>query len=259
MNDETPNLPTLRTPMEMVAHAVAQNATPDTLERLLAMQERYERNEARKAYEKAIAAARAKIGPIFKSAEVRMGQGRPAYRYERLDDIEREVVPALSEHGLSYRWSTKVPESRPDLIVVTCRIAHKDGHFEESSLPGPHDTSGAKNPLQAIGSSVTYLCRITLKAALGLSATTDTDANEPVELVTEMEVAQLRRRIEDVGMTEERVCAHPDFKLKRLEDMPASLFDRAMRKLDDVAKGRVDANEAAQRRVGPSAPGQGDR
>src|SRR5262245_17012357 len=157
------------TPMEMVARAVSMGATPDTLERLLAMQERWEKNEARKAFDQAIAKARAEIGPIFKEGEVRMGQGRPAFRHPKLDGIERVVVPPLSRYGLSYRWNTKVAENRPDWIIVTCKVAHKDGHFEENSLAGPADTSGAKNALQAIGSAATYLERYTLMAALGLS------------------------------------------------------------------------------------------
>src|SRR5262245_21296348 len=95
MTDEPANLPTVpQTPMEMVAHAVANGADPTTLERLLAMKERFEENEARKAFDQAIAKARSEIGPIFKSAEARMGQGKPNYRYETLDDIEGEVVPA---------------------------------------------------------------------------------------------------------------------------------------------------------------------
>jgi hypothetical protein len=218
----------------MVAHAVAQNATPETLERLLALQERYEQNQARKAYAQAIAKARGEIGPIFKSAEVRMGPGKPAYRHETLDDIDRQVVPVLSKHGLSYRWGTKVPENKPDWLIVTCHVEHRDGHFEENSLAGPADTSGAKNPIQAIGSALTYLCRYTVKAALGLSATTDTDSNEPEELISENELAMLRKRIEQVGQTEERVCQY--YKISKLENLPASLFDSALKKLDASAK-----------------------
>jgi ERF superfamily len=238
MTDEPTNLPTApTTPLEMVARAVNMGATPDTLERLLAMQERWEKNEARKAFNQAIAKARGEIKPIFKSSEVRMGAGRPAYRYETLDDIEREVVPALSKHGLSYRWGTKVPETRPDMIIVTCRVEHKDGWFEENSLAGPTDTSGAKNPIQAVGSALTYLCRYSLKAALGLSATTDDDGadlRELEELVTEMELAQLKRRIEEVGQTESRVCDY--YGIVRLEDLPRSKFERVMKKLDASAR-----------------------
>jgi hypothetical protein len=222
--------------MEMIARAVANGADPMTLERLLNMQERWERNEARKAFNQAIAKARAEIGPIFKSAEAKMelrSGGRMSYRYETLDDIERQVVPVLSKHGLSYRWGTKVPDARPDVIIVTCRVEHKDGYYEENGLAGPADTSGAKNPIQAIGSALTYLCRYTLKAALGLSATTDTDSAEPEELVSENEVAMLRKRIEQVGQTEERVCQY--YKISKLENLPAALFDGALKKLDASA------------------------
>lgn len=230
MTDEPTNLPAApTTPLEMVARAVNMGATPDTLERLLAMQERWEKNEARKAFNQAIAKARSEIGPIFKSSEVRMGQGRPAYRYETLDDIERQVVPALSKHGLSYRWGTKVPDARPDVIIVTCRVEHKDGYYEENSLAGPADTSGAKNPIQAIGSALTYLCRYSLKAALGLSATTDDDGAGNEETITEQELVQLRERIEQVGQTESRVCDY--YGVVRLEDMPRSKFERVLKAL----------------------------
>jgi ERF superfamily len=227
MSEEQSNLPAVpATPMEMIGYALAQNATPETLERLLALQERYERNQARKAYAQAIVKARKEIGPIFKSAQVRMGAGRPAYSHETLDDIDRAAVPALGKYDLSYRWNTKVPDNKPDWVIVTCHVEHKDGHYEENSLGGPADTSGAKNPLQAIGSALTYLCRYTLKAALGLSATSDTDAAEPEELVTEMEVAQLRRKILDAKQTEERFCGA--WKITKIEDLPRASFERAI-------------------------------
>jgi hypothetical protein len=232
MTDEEANLPALpATPMEMVARAVNMGADPTTLERLLALQERHEHNAARKAYAKAISNARGEIGPIFKSAEVRMGAGRPAYRYETLDDIERQVVPVFSKHGLSYRWNTKVPDNKPDWVIVTCHVEHRDGHFEENSLAGPADTSGAKNPIQAIGSAVTYLCRYTLKAALGLSATSDEDAAEFEELITEDELLTLRKRIADAGQTEQRVCLEPSIDIARLEDLPRSKFEPVMKRL----------------------------
>ncbi len=226
------------TPMEMLARAVMRGADPATMERLLDMQERWERNEARKAFAKAIAKARAKIGPIFKNREANMGAGKPKYSYETLDEIERSVVPALSEHGLSYRWNTEVPQARPDLVIVRCRIEHEAGYYEENSLAGPADTSGAKNPIQAIGSALTYLQRYTLKAALGLSASIDDDGagREPEEKITEAELVQLRERIMQVGQTEERVCNDPAIDIKRLEDLPRSKFEPVMRRLEKTAK-----------------------
>jgi hypothetical protein len=248
MNDEPTNLPALpATPMEMIGYALAQNATPETLERLLALQERYERNQARKAYAQAIVKARKKIGPIFKSAQVRMGAGRPTYSHETLDDIDRAAVPALGEYDLSYRWNTKVPDNKPDWVIVTCHVEHKDGHYEENSLGGPADTSGAKNPLQAIGSALTYLCRYTLKAALGLSATTDIDGANPEEVITAEELVQLRARIAEAGQTEKRVCEEPAIDIARLEDLPRDKFEPVMKRLDINIRKRKEKDAAAQR------------
>jgi hypothetical protein len=48
------------------------------------------------------------------------------------------------------------------------------GHSEETTLSAPSDTTGSKNPIQAIGSTITYLERYTLLALTGL-ATYDQD------------------------------------------------------------------------------------
>lgn len=46
------------TPLEMVDRAVQAGATPETLEKLMALQERWEAGEARKAFDEAMAAAK---------------------------------------------------------------------------------------------------------------------------------------------------------------------------------------------------------
>lgn len=183
MNDRTLNvrpeqLPvglqsvTPATPMEMLNRALMSGAAPETLEKMLALQERWEKNEARKAFDKAIAQAKAEMPVIRKNREVSFGAGKTSYKHEDLAEIANTVTPVLSKYGLSYRWKTNVSDK---LIVVTCILSHEGGHSEENSLPGPADTSGSKNAIQSIGSTVTYLQRYTLKAALGLAASNDDD------------------------------------------------------------------------------------
>jgi hypothetical protein len=58
----------------------------------------------------------------------------------------------------------------PTQIAVTCVLTHKMGHSEETTLKAIPDTSGNKNTVQAIGSTVTYLERYTLLAAMGMAA-----------------------------------------------------------------------------------------
>lgn len=164
---------TAMTPMAMVAQAVASGASIETLEKLLALQERFEAGQARKAFDNAVAAAKGEIKPIVKDREVDFtsAKGRTNYRHESFAAVADGVDPILHKHGLSYRHRASQDGGR---LTVTCVLAHRDGYSEDTSLSAGNDTSGNKNDIQSIGSAATYLQRYTLKLALGL-ATTDRD------------------------------------------------------------------------------------
>jgi hypothetical protein len=165
------------TPMEILNAAVQGGASVEALEKLLALQERWQANEARQAYNEALAAAKAELPSIRKNRRVnyehREGGGTTDYAFEDLAEIAETVNPILATHGLSYRWRTESPPDAP--VKVTCIVSHRLGYSEENTLEGPRDTSGKKNSLQAIGSTVTFLQRYTLKAALGLATKEDDD------------------------------------------------------------------------------------
>lgn len=164
------------TPMDMLNRAVANGADIDILEKLMGLQERWEANQARKAFEEAMAAAKAEMPLILKNREVDFTsqKGRTHYFYEDLSSVTKAVTPILARHGLSYRFRTSSPPNEP--ITVTCIISHRMGHCEENTLCGPRDDTGNKNSIQQVGSTLTYLQRMTLKAALGLAAAKDDDA-----------------------------------------------------------------------------------
>jgi hypothetical protein len=58
---------------------------------------------------------------------------------------------------------------------VTCILAHRDGHREETSLDLMHDSTGSKNSVQAIGSSVSYGKRYTMCALLNITTKNEDD------------------------------------------------------------------------------------
>ena len=161
--------------MQTLAAAVQRGLPVETLNALMDFQERYQKNEARRAFDEAMAAARAELPIIIKNREVDFtsAKGRTNYVYEDLASIAKAVDPILAKHGLAYRFRTAQDGSN---VTVTCIISHKAGYSEENSLNAARDESGNKNSIQAVGSAVTYLQRYTLKAALGLSATKDDDA-----------------------------------------------------------------------------------
>lgn len=163
------------TPMQVLAMAVQKGLAPETLNQMMALQERWEANQARKAFDAAMAEARAEIKPIVKRREVDFPSkagGRTNYKYEDLAQIAEEIDPILARHGLSYRHRSRQDGKQ---LSVTCIVAHRDGHSEETTLAANNDESGNKNSIQAIGSAATYLQRYTLKLALGLSAAKDDD------------------------------------------------------------------------------------
>lgn len=179
------------TPMGMLDRAVAAGASIETLERLIALKERWDANEARKAFDEAVAAAKAEIKPVARSAK-----GHNSKYYADFAAIARAVDPIISKHGLSYRFRSE----QGDRINVTCILSHKLGHSEETTLSGPPDKTGNKNEIQAIGSTLTYLQRYSLVQALGLAASNDDDAAKATgELVNDDQIGEMTALIQDIG------------------------------------------------------------
>lgn len=233
------HLPAAATPMEMLHRAVSQGASVEVLEKLLALQERWEAGQARRAFDAALAAAKAEIPTVFKNREVDFtsAKGRTHYRYEDLGEIARTIDPVLAARGLSYRFRTSSSPNEP--ITVTCILSHRDGHSEENTLTGGRDDSGNKNHLQAIGSTISFLSRYALKAALGLSASEDDDgraAGSDTSFITDEQAASLRSVAEEVGADLVKFCQY--LRVDSIPAIPASQFRRAMMALEAKRKVR---------------------
>jgi len=179
------------TPLMGAIHlAMEKGVGVDVLAKLLEMQERWEANQARKAFEEAFAAFKSGAPKLEKTKEVSFGGKGAAYKYTPLDVIANALGPQLANHGLSYNWKQ---ESNKESITVTCILRHVDGHSIENTLSAGADPSGSKNSIQAIGSTVSYLRRYTLLGVLGM-ATSDEDTDgitmgNAVDFVANMEAA----------------------------------------------------------------------
>lgn len=155
----------------LIAQAIDKGSDVATLERLFELQKRWEANEAKKAFVAAMARFKSACPSVLpKDAEVSHRGGQ--YRHATLGAILARVTPHLSAEGLSVGWQCEQPEG---LVRVTCTVTHDMGHSESSWLTAPRDDSGSKNPIQSVGSTVTYLSRYTLQAALGLATADDDD------------------------------------------------------------------------------------
>jgi len=209
--EETPNLPAQSSPNAVVIMAMQKNYTPELIEKMMALQERNDANEARKAYYQAVADFKMNPPKILKDKEnSQFSRADKKSMYVSLGNLVQTVNPALGQHGLSASWEINQAEK---MVKVSCKLSHRLGHSETVTMEAPPDVSGgnAKNPIQQIKSTITYLRAATFEAVTGLAATddanTDDDGNgsgdgkmTPFEQweIKATEVCEAARTLEDI-------------------------------------------------------------
>ncbi len=228
--------PAVITPMQLLQIAAENNADLDKLTKLMDLQERWEANEARKAFVVALTAFKQDPPTVVKNRkagyESKRGGARTDYEYATVAQVVAAIAPALAQHGLSHSWSTNQPESGG--IAVTCVLTHQMGHSENVSMRAPSDDSGSKNAIQAIASTLSYLERYTLLAICGLAPIDqeDDDGAGIITMITDEQKDELVALLKEVNADSAKFLDY--FKVAYIEQLPDSEFDRAKRAL--VAK-----------------------
>lgn len=223
------NVPATITPMDLISRAQQANASIDQMQQLFDLQLRYEANEARKAYNDAMANFREQCPTINRGRSVEHNKTKFAGLAESIEAIR----PILSKFGLSHQWKTRQEGAN---ITVECTVTHRQGHSESTSLSASPDKSGGKNDIQAIGSTVSYLERYTLYAILGLSSREMDDdgagagKKDDVPRITEQQYFDLLALIADVGADQAKFCTY--YKINEPAELPAAKFAAAVKGLE---------------------------
>jgi hypothetical protein len=169
------------TPMMLIERAMSQGSDIDLdrMERLMLMQERWDKENARKAFLDAMAQFRANAPELRKDSKVDFtsAKGRTNYNYADLEEVSIPIGRVMGPLGLSFWFEPKQANGR---IYVTTILQHALGHSEQIMLEGAPDDSGNKNNIQAVGSTITYLERYGLLAITGMAVKgQDTDGRPP--------------------------------------------------------------------------------
>lgn len=163
------------TPSDLLRIAVESNADLDRLEKLMELQERWEANEARKAFVSAMATFKREPIEIFKRKEVGYKTGAGdfvGYKHATLADITDAIAPAMARHGLSFDWDI---HQTAGSITIDCVVTHELGYSKKVTMSGAPDSSGKKNAIQQAASTITYLQRYTLLSVTGMSTKEEDD------------------------------------------------------------------------------------
>jgi hypothetical protein len=197
--------------MQLIEFAVEQGRSIEELEKLMDLKERHEAAEAKKAFDQAMAGFRGEAVQILKRKkagfEHKSGGGYTEYHFADLADCVDDAVPALSKWGLSHDWNTEQLDG--GVVKVTCTLTHAMGHSKSTSLQASPDTTGSKNNIQAIGSTVNYLERYTFLAVTGLAAKGQDDdgagagsSGDASKVITPEDADKIRKLLKDLGTDE---------------------------------------------------------
>lgn len=219
-------------PAEMAQALISKGMKPEDLMKLLAVQERHDANEARKAFHKAMADFKMNAPEITKDKT----NNQYGSKYTSLSNLVNTVNPVLSKHGLTASWEIDQLET---LIKVTCVITHELGHSEKSSMSSPPDTSGAKNNIQQIKSAITYLKGVTFESICGLASTdgnVDDDGNNAgqgeVELIDEKQLGVIKDYVDNNEGFEARLLKY--LHVDSIENILKADYQKAVVAMESV-------------------------
>lgn len=224
--------PSSQQPMiySMIHLAIEKGASIDQLERLWDMQLKYETNEAKKAYHFAMSEFKKERIVITKDKDNTQYKSK----YTSIGHLIEIVAPLLGKHGLSHKWDIS---QEGDMIKVACVLTHALGHSESVSMSAPSDKSGAKNPIQQIKSTRTYLQAATFESLCGLAATDsncDDDGNGygNVATIDEKQQGQIIDMMAEKNVNESQFLAW--LKVKAVVEIPADKFGFVVKTLEGV-------------------------
>jgi ERF superfamily len=159
-------------------------ADVEKLDRVMALYERLKAKEAELQYN----AAKGRI--LKKLAGIKIVKNRPAlyeiengkpqngtceaFKYAPLEEIDKHLRPLLAEEQMDLSYSDEPLESGG--ILIRGRLKHlPSGHYEDSFMPAPLDTTGGKSQVQAVGSTNSFLRRYVTCNIFNIVAVGDDD------------------------------------------------------------------------------------
>lgn len=216
--------------MSVIARAASDHTfNVDTMERLLAMQERMEERQRQAEFNAAMSRLHAAMPRISKEGRIviaaKEGKTGSVTKFARLEDIDRAVRPLLDAEGMSLSFDTQWVEGR---VMVIGKLSHINGHSETKQIPLPLDVSGSKNNVQAAGSTVSYGRRYLVKMFFNIIEDgEDNDGAGAPKIVTQKQADELNDLLTEIGGGErERFLKWAG--VAKVAEVPADKFDRGM-------------------------------
>lgn len=225
--------------LEIIARAAADPTVDvDKMERLLAMQERVQGQQAKVAFTAAKLAMRDDLPTIDMRGRIVIkdkatGAVTQETAFARFEDIHSAVMPILTRYGFDLTFKNGLsPDGK---VRVTTILDHIGGHSEDTHFDLPHDSSGSKNAVQAVGSSTSYAKRYGVLSILNIRVAGEDDDATTAIAPTTITVKQYDELQKLIVSTQSDATKFVQYlvgagRIKAgdgLDDLPAEAFDFA--------------------------------
>ena len=210
--------------------ACDERADISKLEKMIELQERIMRRDAEQAYSSAFARMQNELPTVTKKGKIAVRE-EVRSTFAKFEDIIDAVRPILCKHGFGINFKI---EQEATLITVIATLRHADGHSESTKFVSVSDSSGSKNSVQAIGSTISYGKRYTLCSILGIATKDeDDDGNGATEYITNEQAADMDKRLRAISN-----LALPNFmkwaKVESLQDITLKDYGCCIKALSNM-------------------------
>jgi ERF superfamily len=211
----------------------------ERLDRLAVLYERMVQREAETRFNAALVRLQPKLPVLEERGQITGPDGAVRATYATWEDMVDVMRPILARHGFSL--SFKPGRSPRGVPTVTGVLRHEGGHNEAAEIELPADVSGDKNPLQAVGSTMSYGQRYVAKMLLNLVSRGDDDDGQGAG----RSAAELGAIAEINALTERSAfLAWKRAKQRVLSELPPPEFQRVISHYS-TRLGRIADKDAA--------------
>jgi hypothetical protein len=199
----------------------------EKMKALFELQERIMARKAEMAFNASFAEMQSEMPVIAERGQIKV-QEEVRSKYALFEDINDTIKPVLQKHGFAIMFKTGTTK---DSVSVTPILVHRDGHREVGeAVELGADTSGSKNSVQSIGSSMSYAKRYGLLALLNITTRGEDDDGFAggAKLIDENQQANIQALLDETKYPKANLLKWISSKVKRqltaLNQIPESQY-----------------------------------
>lgn len=237
-----PKEPTIMEVIQQIASSPNAKDQVEIMRELLAIKERAEASEAKRAFDGALHQMQAKIrisrdGAIMVKGEVRS-------RYATIDQLDDVLRPLMSEHGFSFQMSEVGVEGEMRVFAGTLR--HTMGYQDTLLARLPLDRSDFRTQVQSEGSTISYARRQLYKLHFNIVERSQDDdgSGKNVQPIDPEQARDIETMIADTSSNKDVFLAY--FRIKNVADLKKADLPLAMEMLQHKQKKRAKKHEDPQ-------------